>query len=81
MYARNAVEKGSEADWVQSEPSSSPLLEKLIDREELAQVLGVSPSFISKLMAVEGLPYFKIGRAVRYELEQVKSWLLRRKMP
>lgn len=58
-----------------------PLFDKLIDREELACRLSVSPSFISKLMAYEGLPHFKIGRAVRFEVESVKSWLLKRKMP
>lgn len=80
MMRRNVVEQGSAA--LKLRPQSEPLLfDNLIDREELARRLSVSPSFISKLMALEGLPHFKIGRAVRFELESVKSWLQKRKMP
>jgi excisionase family DNA binding protein len=55
--------------------------EKLMSREEMARHLGVSPSFISKLMAEEGLPYVQIGRAVRFDLTEVRKWLLARRKP
>lgn len=56
-------------------------IEKLIGREELAQFLGVSPSFISKMMALEGLPHVRIGRAVRFDLNEVRKWLFSRRKP
>jgi excisionase family DNA binding protein len=56
-------------------------IEKLIGREELAQFLGVSPSFISKMMALEGLPHVRIGRAVRFDLNEVRKWLFLRRKP
>ena len=56
-------------------------IEKLIGRKELAQFLGVSPSFISKMMALEGLPYVRIGRAVRFDLNEVRKWLFSRRKP
>jgi excisionase family DNA binding protein len=80
MFARKAIYlENSEG---RSASSSDPLFfGNLIDRGELARLLGVSPSFISKMMVEEGLPYFKIGRAVRYDVKSVKSWLLERKTP
>jgi excisionase family DNA binding protein len=55
------------------------LFDNLIDRKKLAQELRVSESFISKLKAQEGLPSIKIGRLVRYRLDEVESWLNERR--
>jgi excisionase family DNA binding protein len=49
--------------------------ENLLSKKELVKVFGVSSSFISKLMAKRGLPYFKLGRAVRFKVSQVSKWL------
>ena len=57
------------------------LFDNLIDRKQLAQKLGVSPAFISKMMVVDGLPYIKLGRAVRYDLREVMVFLNKRKYP
>jgi excisionase family DNA binding protein len=61
--------------------SGELFIEKLIGREELAHHLGVSPSFVSKMMALEGLPYVRIGRAVRFDLNEVRKWLFLRRKP
>jgi len=53
----------------------------LISKGEVARLLDVSVSFIEKLMAEEGLPYFKIGRSVRFRLGEVEEWLLKRRFP
>lgn len=56
--------------------SASPeFFEKLVTKRRLAEELALSESCISKLMASEGLPYFKIGRAVRYRISEVVRWL------
>lgn len=57
----------------------SPLFEnqKLVTREELSDILQLSKSTVSKLMN-EGLPYLKIGRSVRYQVDKVLAWLQRR---
>src|SRR5947209_7514848 len=47
----------------------------LVTKRQLAQQLALSPSYISKLMAEEGLPYIKIGRAVRFRPKEVVEWL------
>lgn len=66
---------------MQPPSNSASLFDNLIDRKQLAEKLGVSPAFISKLMVVEGLPYIKIGRAVRYDLREVMVFLNQRKYP
>ena len=53
------------------------LFENWITKKQLAQMLGVSVSLVSRLMT-EGLPYLKVSRAVRYRLSDVEAWLQRR---
>lgn len=55
--------------------------ENLIDKKCLAEKLEVSESYINKLMKAEGLPYFKIGRTVRFNGSEVLAWLSQRRMP
>jgi excisionase family DNA binding protein len=57
------------------------VFEKLLTRNQLAERLGVSPSFISKMMNVEDLPYVKLGRAVRFRVWEVAVWLQKRSRP
>jgi excisionase family DNA binding protein len=59
----------------------SVLFENWITKKELAQHLRVSESFLEKQMAQEGLPYLRIGRAVRFRLEEVSDWLRKRRYP
>jgi excisionase family DNA binding protein len=54
--------------------------EVLITKKELVNGLGISSSFINKLMAEESLPYFKLGRAVRFRISEVSLWLEHRRM-
>ena len=59
--------------------SSRLLYENLIDRTQLAEKLGLSPSYISKLMQFGGLPFLKIGRATRFSVQEVAAFLERRR--
>jgi len=56
-------------------------IDNLLTRKQLAEKFGLSPSFISKLMAEEDLPYLKIGRAVRFRISEVAVWLQKRSRP
>lgn len=53
------------------------LFENWVKKEQLAQHLACSPSYINKLMC-EGLPRTKFGRAVRFRISEVEEWLQRR---
>jgi excisionase family DNA binding protein len=55
--------------------------ENLITKKQLCKTMNLSLSYISFLMAEEGLPYFKIGRAVRFRGKDVVVWLQKRIQP
>ncbi len=55
--------------------NSNKHFEALLSKKELVVALGVSSSFVNKLMANESLPYFKIGRAVRFRISEISAWL------
>lgn len=60
---------------------SQQIFENLIDKKKLSELLGVSKSFINKLMTDEGLPYVKLGRAVRFQISDVVVFLEKRRKP
>ena len=53
------------------------LIENFIAKDRLSELLGISISHINKLMT-DGLPCLKIGRAVRYRVSDVVTWLQKR---
>ena len=57
------------------------LFESLVSKKELMIAFGISGSFISKLMVDEDLPYYKIGRSVRYRVSEISKWLEERRIP
>lgn len=57
--------------------SPSEFFENLVTKKQLAQHLGFSESYINKLMTL-GLPRMKLGRAVRFRISEVMTWLERR---
>lgn len=52
--------------------------ENALRARELAKLLAVSRQQIYKMAAGEGLPFFRMGRAVRFDPKQVASWLAKR---
>ena len=57
------------------------LSEGLLSKERLSEKLDISVSFINKLMRLEGLPYVKLGKLVRFRVSEVQPWLRQRRMP
>jgi excisionase family DNA binding protein len=62
-------------------PEQKWIFENLMTKKQLAVSLAVSEGFINKLMNEEGLPHIKLGRAVRYRVKEVVSWLQKRRRP
>lgn len=50
----------------------------MLNKKELAKELSISVSMVDKLLA-QGMPHLKIGKSVRFELQEVKDWLKRGK--
>lgn len=46
----------------------------LYTRDEIAEILRVSRGFLDHA-ADDGPPFYRIGRAIRYDLQQVMMWL------
>lgn len=63
-----------------AESGSAELLENLIGKKQLAQKLSLSVAMIDKLMA-KGLPYYKLGRSVRFSFVDVMDFLQKRRFP
>ena len=57
------------------------VFEALLTKKQLAARVALSPSFINRLMSEEGLPHFRIGRAVRFRVREVVAWLQKRSQP
>ena len=53
----------------------------MVDRNQLAKMISLSPSYISRLMAEESLPHYKIGKSVRFIIKEVMAFLNERKRP
>lgn len=59
---------------------------KLLTEAEAAKYIGMSKSFLAKSRCegartarTEGPPWAKIGRYVRYDLEDLKTWICEHK--
>lgn len=55
--------------------------ENLVTKRKLSEKMSLSESYISLLMSENGLPHFKIGRAVRFRVQEVQAWLQKRSRP
>ncbi len=49
--------------------------ENLLTKEELAVRLNISAYDVDKLRKEKNMPYRKIGRSYRYDLEEVKIFI------
>jgi excisionase family DNA binding protein len=56
--------------------ASAPLLTSpLLDIHGVAEVLGVTPRHIQRLVAERRIPYLKVGRFVRFDPAELSVWL------
>ena len=69
------VDKEEIANKVQLMPSTQE--KRLLNKEDIADRLGVSERMISELQT-EGLPTVKIGRRVLFDFEDVLDWMKNR---
>ena len=53
-------------------------MNRLLTVEELSDRLQVGRTTIYRWVATDFVPYFKVGRVVRFDEEAVKRWLAKR---
>ncbi|MEM9612915.1 MAG: helix-turn-helix domain-containing protein [Actinomycetota bacterium] len=54
------------------EPSATPCL---IDVDAAAERLNVTPRFVRRLVAERRIPYYKIGKFIRFDESELAVWL------
>lgn len=54
-------------------------MKKFISIDELADKLGISKGTIYQWTAMKVVPFYKIGRLVRFNEEEIEKWLSERK--
>lgn len=62
-------------------PDAPPLAPapRLIDAEEAAKMLAVSPQWVLAQARAGRIPHVRLGRYVRFEREQLEAWWGRRR--
>ena len=50
-------------------------MEKLMTYKEVAIQLGVSLRYVAKLVRLGDIPFFKIGKSVRFHPTKIREWL------
>jgi excisionase family DNA binding protein len=50
---------------------------RLLSVSEASELLGISESFLYKLAESKTIPHLRLGRAVRFDITQIDSWLKR----
>ena len=61
-------------------PAQTPFGEPLLGAQELADALGMTRRWVYAQVEENGLPAYKLGRALAFELSAVRAWLARRRV-
>ncbi len=61
-------------------PERTGLGEPLLDARQLAEALGMTRRWVYERVEQDGLPAYKIGRALVFEVSAVRAWLAGRRI-
>jgi excisionase family DNA binding protein len=61
-------------------PDRTAWAEPLLTAKQLAEALGFTRRQVYELVAGSGLPAYKLGRSLRFELSAVTAWLEKRRI-
>lgn len=53
-------------------------MQELLNVKEVAEILGVSPRYIYTLIELERIPIVRIGRLIRFRIQDVHVWIQQR---
>jgi excisionase family DNA binding protein len=54
---------------------------QLLTIDQLAQRLGITVRHVRRLVAEKRVPYYKVGRLVRFDPAEITIWLGTRRVP
>lgn len=49
-------------------------MERFVDEAEVAEMLNMKRSTVARLRRQENLPHVRIGKTIRYALDDVEKW-------
>ena len=49
--------------------------DKIMNKRQTAEYLKLSIPSVDRYMVTEGLPYYKIGKSVRFDKDRIENWL------
>jgi len=58
-------------------PNTTPDRLPLIDLQAVAARLGVNDRYVRRLVAEDGIAFYKVGRLLRFDPTEVEAWLVR----
>lgn len=61
-------------------PERTAFGEPLLDAQELADALGMTRRWVYAQVEENGLPAYKLGRSLAFELSAVRTWLSMRRV-
>jgi excisionase family DNA binding protein len=61
--------------------AGSDRIPQLLSIEELASRLGITVRHVRRLVAEKRVPYYKVGRLVRFDPAEITVWLESRRVP
>ncbi|MFH0732202.1 MAG: helix-turn-helix domain-containing protein [Candidatus Omnitrophota bacterium] len=53
---------------------------RFINIQELSEYIGVSPNTVRSWVWLKQIPYHKLGRLVKFDLQEIENWLKIRKV-
>jgi excisionase family DNA binding protein len=56
-------------------------IHQLLSIDQLAQQLGITVRHVRRLVAERRVPYYKVGRLVRFDHDEIDEWLRDRRRP
>ena len=61
--------------------AGSDRIPQLLSIEELSTRLGITVRHVRRLVAEKRVPYYKVGRLVRFDPAEIAQWLESRRVP
>ncbi len=53
---------------------------RLLTKEELVELLNVSPRWLNQMIFLKKIPALKIGKHIRFNLIEIEKWIDERKL-
>ncbi len=69
---KHVLIRSSRADRAETDASSAT---GLLDVGALADLLGVTPRFVRRLVQERRVPFLKIGKFVRFDPREIEEWI------